>query len=425
MNKDRQITPNKFLDKSNSLDDHKDGIICKGCLFLYESIHNLLLKKYGWRAMFELTSLLCAIGLDYRICRKYIIFYGENVLESLIDHYINGEYICTFTHICKNTHFVTLQADDYAKDLLKDKPTNNSPTIDPLAKTWKVLHVTDIHVDLNYKVGSRGLCPTNLCCRDEKLSSIRNLTTEEKAGKWGYPGRCDIPLSTLRNFVEVLKNDIKPDFIIWTGDNPAHDAYDMSAWEVAKLFSEMLKNSFGLDLPVYPSLGNHEKFPADQFNPYDQSKEKEFLGNFANIFSHWLNEDSIKTFKNFGGYSQKHPNSNLRIISTNCMLCDVLNFQLIKDPTDPGSEVAWLEKVLRQAERDGEVVYLIGHIPIGDSAFLSECAKRFKALVDRFSHIIRGQFYGHTHYDEIKIMHEYFDSTKISGVMYIAPSLTT
>ncbi len=71
------------------------------------------------------------------------------------------------------------------------------------------------------------------------------------------------------------------------------------------------------------------------------------------------------------------------------------------------------------------MVYIIGHITPGDPTFLSECSKRYVAITDRFSHIIRGQFYGHTHNDEFKIMREYFHRDKISGVVQLAPSLTT
>ena len=79
----------------------------------------------------------------------------------------------------------------------------------------------------------------------------------------------------------------------------------------------------------------------------------------------------------------------------------------------------------RKAEQNNEEVYLIGHIPSGDTSLLSECAKRHIALIDRFSHIIRGQFAGHTHYDEVKIMRDYFNKDRANSIVYIAPSLTS
>lgn len=55
---------------------------------------------------------------------------------------------------------------------------------------------------------------------------------------------------------------------------------------------------------------------------------------------------------------------------------------------------------------------------------------RFNALVDRFSYIIRGQFYGHTHADQISFFPdmkslEKIDNVSISNYYLVAPSLTT
>ena len=415
---------------SNPITDHKDGIICKGCLKLYSSIQSILLKKYGWSVLFEFVTLLCSLGLNKAVCSNYIHAYGETVTTSLIEHYLNAELICTYTFMCRYKHFNTLNADDFARAILTDKPNlENSDfgVINTSAPVWKALHVADIHVDLQYEVGSRGLCPYQLCCRRESKLERDQISTYNHtlAGKFGFVGLCDIPITTLENFAAKVFNEIKPDFIIWTGDNPGHDAYDRSAFEVAKIFTEMIKYKYNYTLPVYPSLGNHEKYPADEYNPFNYTQEKDFLTSYGDLFKDWLGEEAYQDFIKFGAYTKLHPGSNLRIISTNCMLCDVIDFYLIRNPTDPQSQIEWTEKIFRQAEKDGEVIYLISHIPTGDVSFLSECAKRWKALIERFSHMIRGQFYGHTHFDEVKVMTNYFNKTQASSVSYIAPSLTT
>ncbi len=45
--------------------------------------------------------------------------------------------------------------------------------------------------------------------------------------------------------------------------------------------------------------------------------------------------------------------------------------------------------------------------------------------MDRFSYIIRGQFYGHTHNDEFRVINSYFNHTIPVGIVFTAPSLTT
>ena len=186
-----------------------------------------------------------------------------------------------------------------------------------------------------------------------------------------------------------------------------------------------MKDKFNITIPVYPAIGNHEFYPADLFDPFNPKKNENALNTTANLWRDWIGEDGFNTYIKNGFYTKKHPDSNLRIISLNTMDCDVLNFNIMKNPTDPIKQFIWLENVLRQAEKDGETVYIIGHIPPGDSTYTSSCSKRYNALVDRFSNIILGQFYGHTHYDEFRIIHEYFNYTNIAGLINIAPSLTT
>ncbi len=184
------------------------------------------------------------------------------------------------------------------------------------------------------------------------------------------------------------------------------------------------------NIPIYPSLGNHEKFPNDQFYPYDSEMENKTLKTIGEYWKKWLGEDAYETFIKFGYYSKMHMDTKLKIISYNCLFCDTINFYLIKNPTDPNNQFEWLESELRKSEANNEVVYLISHIPIIDGFFLNECAKRFKAIIDRFSYIIRGQFAGHTHNDEINLVKEYFKKEdakekEIKGIVFTAPSFTT
>ncbi len=46
-------------------------------------------------------------------------------------------------------------------------------------------------------------------------------------------------------------------------------------------------------------------------------------------------------------------------------------------------------------------------------------------MVDRFTNIIRGQFYGHTHNDQFEVVRSYNNDSSPVGVIYITPSLTT
>ena len=80
----------------------------------------------------------------------------------------------------------------------------------------------------------------------------------------------------------------------------------------------------------------------------------------------------------------------------------------------------------------------MGHIPPGDfgctsckesytrekSNSIIAWSGRYRALVDRFSNIIRGQFFGHTHTDQVQVVRSFADGSPV-GSIYIAPSFTT
>jgi hypothetical protein len=135
----------------NELKDHNDTFICKACLWTFTKFHNFLEKKYGLFILNDFLALLCSIKLDYNICKAAIYLYSPTIIDSLIEHYLDAEVICTKTHICKNAHFIELNSDDYARELLKDKPKKGNLVLKESNSSIKILHVTDIHTDLLYK----------------------------------------------------------------------------------------------------------------------------------------------------------------------------------------------------------------------------------------------------------------------------------
>ena len=97
-----------------------------------------------------------------------------------------------------------------------------------------------------------------------------------------------------------------------------------------------------------------------------------------------------------------------------------------------------MREELYDAEEKGLAVFIMAHIPPGDfgcdsrksnpichchNIFVVEWSSRYRALVDRFTNIIRGQFFGHTHADQFEIVRSYADNSPV-GVAFIAPSLT-
>ncbi len=81
--------------------------------------------------------------------------------------------------------------------------------------TAKFLHITDIHLDPHYKIGSS----LSSSCHYDSIS-------DNGAGKYGSPGSgCDSPEALVNQTFEFLNGIIDQlDFVIWTGDNARHDS---------------------------------------------------------------------------------------------------------------------------------------------------------------------------------------------------------
>ena len=131
--------------------NHTDSFFCKTCLWTFGKFHNLLKKKFGMTLLNEFLTLFCSIVLRREVCRNAIYLYSPIVIDSLIEHYLDAEFICTKNYMCKFRHFIELDPDDYARQLLKDKPNKIEEIVKKDGETLKVLHVTDIHTDFNYK----------------------------------------------------------------------------------------------------------------------------------------------------------------------------------------------------------------------------------------------------------------------------------
>ncbi|KAG0431189.1 hypothetical protein HPB47_022010 [Ixodes persulcatus] len=97
---------------------------------------------------------------------------------------------------------------------------------------------------------------------------------------------------------------------------------------------------------------------------------------------------------------------------------------LLLDIADPAEELLWLVEQLHESESQGEKVHIIGHIPPGSGDCLQVWSENYNKIIVRFQDTVRGQFFGHTHMDELKLFYDDDDKQAV-GVAYLAPSVTT
>jgi len=146
----------------------------------------------------------------------------------------------------------------------------------------------------------------------------------------------------------------------------------------------------------------------------------------TNIFKDYFYESqAYESFRQYGYYTEKFKDTNLRIVSLNCLICNSMNFHLISDSAQVAKMFKWLENVLSDAEKNNEKVYLLDHIPLRCSQHTYDCSIRLKILIERYQHIISGLISAHTHRDEINLIREYSNPNKYSIINYIGPSLST
>jgi sphingomyelin phosphodiesterase len=283
-------------------------------------------------------------------------------------------------------------------------------------ETGTALHLTDLHLDLRYQPGTNPNCnAVTVCCHNDSSPG------PAKAGQFG-DYECDAPLVLMQEAFQFAST-LNPDFVLWTGDDPAHD--DFSQSRESNLFRiEVLSDLFDKYFPnklVYPSLGNHDTFPVDQLDV--PPRNQWLLSTVASYWNKWLDPQAIKTLT-YGGYYQMQVSPSLRIISINTLYYDMFNFWLLFYPngTDFADQWKWLQNSLADAQSKGQNVWIIGHIYPGNYQGTPGFSHGYAQLMKQYQDTITGHFYGHSHQDEFRVAVD--KSGNAIGFLYVAPSIT-
>ncbi|XP_007521368.2 acid sphingomyelinase-like phosphodiesterase 3a [Erinaceus europaeus] len=279
-------------------------------------------------------------------------------------------------------------------------------------------HVTDLHLDPTYHL----------------TDDHRKVCASSKGANASNPGPfgdilCDSPYQLILSAFDFIKNSgQKTSFMIWTGDSPPHvPVHELSTDTVINVIANMTNTVQSLfpNLQVFPALGNHDYWPQDQL-PIATSKVYNAV---ANLWKPWLNEEAIGTLRKGGFYSQKvHPNMNLRIISLNTNLYYSPN-NVTLNKTDPANQFEWLENTLNISQQNKEKVYIIAHVPVGYLPYANTITamreyynEKLINIFRKYSSVIAGQFYGHTHRDSIMVLSD-IKGNPISS-LFVAPAVT-
>lgn len=347
------------------------------------------------------TVLKVVMLPSYSWTQLNIIFdgYVPSVLNGLRNKLFNAKIMCQVKiPLCYNTDYRELYVEDYVDRVLFDKPSilRNDDFIDNLyqeisddkakgieRETVTMYHLADLHIDLKYTPGAkRANCGDIMCCRGAVAKK-----ESDRAGKWG-DYNCDLPIWTLKQIHHSVKEAGEPDFIVWTGDNVAHDVLK-SAFESAEstlLITQYVKENYPNAI-VYPIQGNHEFSPM---NLQDLSEENNMvIDMISNVWRDWMTPDVYEQFRKKSFYdnlASNHPKATeelkskmegTRIIAMNLQSCYFFNFYLFSELGDELHELDWLEKTFREMEIKGEKAIVIAHIPPGAHDCMEPFSRRY------------------------------------------------
>ncbi|KAK5745900.1 hypothetical protein LTR17_001029 [Elasticomyces elasticus] len=327
---------------------------------------------------------------------------------------------------------------NYTVPFPKPKPANATrPEVSRL-EPIRVVHISDMHVDHSYTIGSSYNCSKSICCRpyNATFAAGSELASLYPAAPYGEY-YCDTPVGLEESQYAGI-NEFAGDraFVISTGDMVEGFTWGTSNTEIVADVSDIyhrMRQSLGV---VYPAMGNHDANPVNSFppaeldTPYNNTYD---YNTHAQLWEHWIGAEAAEQVRSHSGmYSTTYTSYTgacLRIISINTMFWEGVNWWIYSTvmPRDPSGVLAFLVSQLQLAEDNGERAWIIGHIPPGRSDALYDYSSYLDQVVQRYDGTIAAMFWGHTHRDQFEVSHSHPTTQTAANanmVGYIAPSLT-
>lgn len=194
-------------------------------------------------------------------------------------------------------------------------------------------------------------------------------------------------------------NSIAPDakFMLFTGDIPDHavwnDTQAQNTIDINDAYSRM-QNSF---TTVFGTAGNHEMSPANAYQTLAEGTSAQWVYDaLTSAWTTWIGTSATTEVESIGAYSTGYADTNLRVISINTNFYYIQNYWLYEKTMekDPSGQFAWLVNELQAAEDAGERVYIIGHMPMGNSDAFHDGSNYFDQIVNRYEATIAALFFG-------------------------------
>ncbi|KAK9448239.1 Metallo-dependent phosphatase-like protein [Limtongia smithiae] len=366
--------------------------------------------------------------------------YAADALKLIDPAGFDGQYICYwfFSEACPLPETPSYNLTSW----FGEKPKNLTVP-EPSGETINVVHLSDLHIQPSYSVGSESNCSQSMCCTTHNYNSDSPNATLEPATRWGAYD-CDVPPLMIENTlanVQDLNAEKKFSFAIFTGDMVDHDLYEYltlaNSMEAEADIYYSLKNHLG-NVPVYATFGNHDTYPYALYAQNASGVASDFAWNTnlaADLWSAfgWIGdaaEADVRT--HYGAFAVTTPDG-LRVISFNSNFYYVKNYFNYWNMTNPDTSgmFRFISDELLACEKKGQRAWLMAHIPAGGDTdnTITTGSNVFGQIVERFSpHTIAAIFFGHTHEDQFTIFYsgngtEYTKENALQ-IAYVGASIT-
>ncbi|WFD34968.1 endopolyphosphatase [Malassezia cuniculi] len=283
----------------------------------------------------------------------------------------------------------------------------------------RFLHITDMHVDRNYKEDSSVV---STCHRNTPHHRHGGAW---RAGHWGTGvSDCDSPPRLINHTLAWVRDNWNVsvatgsdtdmpthmfDFVIWTGDSARHDQdpqllrTEEEIVDSNRFTIHAMESTFP-DIPIVPNIGNNDIVLHNTMvaGPSDETRR------FAKLWKDHLPPEAIETVVLGGYFSKDVLADHLAVISLNTLYfydsnkaTDGCPRRHKKDTeVDAGTlQLEWMARELARYRRRNMQVHIIGHVPPTAGNYFPDCYDAYTELVLRFQDTIVGQHFGHMNMD--------------------------
>ncbi|XP_078493661.1 sphingomyelin phosphodiesterase [Ciona intestinalis] len=407
----------------------QSGMTCTLCKAGVDVIQKLLHSNGGEDVITAIAVEVCELGNieDRRVCKLAVEEFKQEVFYVLFN--LQPDELCYWllkSQCRKPADFlpnwvVTSSATPQPPYKPRVNPANGTPTL-------KFLFFTDMHMDVRYAPGRTAKCREPLCCRDNDALPDQE---SDAAGMWGDYRHCDMPQNTVESMMSQVANYDDIDFIIFTGDIPAHNVWNQTKEDqIDKLrrWTDLLKKHFPTT-PVYAAVGNHESAPVNSYPPhsiYDQpgADTQWLLDTLYDSWSNWIPEADMGFVKQ-GAFYTTLIRPGLRVVSLNTNYCSDDSWWLLvgSNAVDPEGQLKWFAGVMQAAEDNDENVLIISHRPT--DGCMKPWSDNYYDIINRYQNVIIAQLFGHAHTDEMMLYYDITQEDRVSAVGLIGPGFTT